>query len=186
MTIADQGDVEALLLRPLSALEAQYIGELLRRADANILGELPGYKFDGVVTGHTETLRGSGAFDLWLPGRPILDVTSIIVDGDTLDPAGYEWFPFGDVHRVTGPGKWPRSSTIDVTWDYGLEAPPADIVNIAADMVRWAITNPTGVRQESVGQYSVAYMVERLGDATASVSSDHVRTLNRYRYPVTI
>jgi hypothetical protein len=183
VTIATQADVEALLQRPLSVTEAGYVGDLLTRADALIYRELPGYRFTG-STASTATIPGSDIFEVWLPGRPVTAVDSVTLDGQALVYGeDYDWAEFGDVARTSGTKIWARTSDIDVVWHYGLDAPPPDVVAVAADMVKSAISNPTGIRQESVGSWSATYeaAVTALG-----LTLDHRRILNHYHYPVAI
>lgn len=182
MTIADQSDVEALLLRPLTASEETYIAALLTQADAVIADHLPNVRFTSQLLNQVASLRGSGSTEIWLPGSPVIAVDSLSLDGVVLDPAtDYDWSEWGDVARLPAGEIWPRASIIAVTWDYGLPAPPEAVVGVAADMVRWAITNPTGVRQESIGQFSQTLTVGGYG-----LTDEHKKILNRYRYPVTI
>lgn len=184
MPIATQGDVEALLLRALTAAETPYIASLLAKADAEIAAILPGWRFTSVLLNQPFTVRGSGTSEIWLPGRPILAVDSVTVDGELLDPSEYDWAPLGDLNLTNPSRVFARSSTITGIYDFGLAAPPADVVNVAADMVRWAITNPAGIRQETIGQYSSSY-----GEVTSGVRpSDEHRAALRLgrRYPVPI
>lgn len=183
MTIADQGDVEALLLRPLSATEAGYIAALLTRADGLIARELPYVRFTGQLDNQTATLRGSGSFEIWLPGRPVVNVDSITLDGRLMDPDEYDWHEFGDVARTLEGAVWPQTSSIAVVWDYGLPTPDEAIVSVAADIVASAIEGAGGIRQESIGGYSISYAQVA---ARMQVTDAHRRILDHYRYPVAI
>jgi hypothetical protein len=183
VTIATQADVEALLLRPLSAGEATYITQLLERADGLIYRELPGFTVTGVVNSSTATLDGSDNFEVWVPGRPVVSVTSVTLNGATLRYASdYDWSEFGDLSRTSEPKVWPRGSTVKAIYKYGLAAPPVDLIAVAADVVKAGIANPSGYRQESVGSWSATY-AEAVAAAMA-LSTDHVDTLNHYRFPV--
>jgi hypothetical protein len=180
MTLAAQADVEASLMRALSSIEADHLPDLLARADGLVAGELPYVSFAGTARS-TATIPGHDTFEVWLPGRPINDVVSVVVDGAELAYGhDYDWSEFGDLSRTSGPRIWPRTSTIEVVWDYGMETPPPDIVTVAADMVAGAVGNPTGMKQETIGQYSYT-----LGEAVArmTVHDDQRRILNRYRFP---
>ncbi len=178
MTFATQADVEALLVRSLTDTELQALPRLLELIDGRIMGRLPGVKFDGVVTGAVVTLRGNGPDELWLPGRPVVAVSSVSIDGEVLDPSEWAVSRWGPLRRHYG--AWGgRRAEIQVTWDYGLDAPPDDVVEIAADLARWAIANPTNVRQATIGSYS-----ETVGGGSPAgieLLPQHLRTLGRYR-----
>jgi len=183
VTIATQTDVEASLQRALSATEVTFIADLLARADGLIARELPGVTFAGTARS-TADVPGADTFEVWLPARPVLDVVSVTLDGDILAyGTDYDWSAFGDLDRTSGTKIWPRTSDIDVVWDHGYATPPPDIVAVAADTVAAVIVNPTGIRQESIGQYSYT-----LADAVARMrlGDDQRRTLDHYRFPVPI
>lgn len=183
MTIATQTDVEASLQRALSATEATFIADLLARADGLVARELPGVTFAGTARS-TAVVPGADSFEVWLPARPVLDVVSVTLDGsDLVYGTDYDWSEFGDLDRTSGTKIWARTSDITVVWDHGLAEPSPDLVAVAADMVAAVIVNPTGVRQESIGQYSYT-----LADAVARmrVSPDQHHTLDHYRFPVPI
>lgn len=179
MTIAQQADVEAALLRALTAEEATFLGRLLARADAVVAEELPGVKFDGILTSQTATLPGSDTFEVWLPGRPVRAVASVTLDMTALTTRDYRWTKFGDVARISGSKVWPVESTIVIVYEYGMLAAPQSIVSVAADLVKYSILNPSDVKQESVGQYATTY-----ADPSQGLTDDHRRVLDRYRYPV--
>jgi hypothetical protein len=183
MTIATQTDVEASLQRALSTTEGGFITDLLARADGLIARELPGVTFSGTARS-TADIPGADTFEIWIPDRPVLNVVSVTLDGTPLTyGTDYDWSEFGDLDRTSDTKIWARTSDITVVWDHGLATPPPDVVAVAADIVAASITNPTGIRQESIGQYSYT-----LADATARmrVTDDQRRTLNHYRFPVPI
>jgi hypothetical protein len=184
MPIATQADVEARLLRPLTAVETTYLSALLAKADGEVYGVLPGYRFSGVVNNESLVLRGSGTGELWLTGKPVIAVDSVTVDGRVLDPTEYDWHPYGDLNLTTEGRVFEIGHPVTVVYDYGLAAPPVDVINVAADMIAGAMTNPSGYRQETIGQYSTSYAAVAAG---VSPTDDHVRILRRgRRYPVTV
>jgi hypothetical protein len=183
VTIATQTDVEASLQRALSATEATFMPDLLARADGLIARELPGVTYAGTARS-TADIPGSDTFEVWLPARPVVNVVSVTLDGSALGyGTDYDWSEFGDLDRTSGTKIWPRTSDISVVWDHGYATPPPDIVAVAADMIAAVVVNPSGIRQESIGQYSYT-----LADAGARmrVSDDQRRALDHYRFPVPI
>jgi hypothetical protein len=183
VTIATQTDVEASLQRALSATEATFMPDLLARADGLIARELPGVTYAGTARS-TADVPGADTFEVWLPARPIVNVVSVTLDGDTLTyGTDYDWSEFGDLDRTSGTKIWARTSDIEVVWDHGFATPPPDIVAVAADMIAAVVVNPSGIRQESIGQYSYT-----LADAVARmrVTDDQRQALDHYRFPVPI
>jgi len=183
VTIATQTDVEASLQRTLSATEATFMPDLLARADGLIARELPGVTYAGTARS-TADIAGSDTFEVWLPARPVVNVVSVTLDGSALRYGeDFDWSEFGDLDRTSGNKVWARTSDISVVWDHGYAAPPADLVAVAADMVAAAVTNPTGIRQETIGQYSYT-----LAETSARMRiTDTQRTaLDHYRFPVPI
>jgi len=178
VTFATQADVEALLLRELSAAEQPYIDGLLERADALILDYLPGVTFDGEVDGEVVTLRGNGTDELWLPGRPVRAVDTVTIDAELLDPTEYTFSRWGPLRRLCG--YWGgRDRVIEVAWDYGLASAPPAVVQVAADLARWSFANPGNARQETIGQYSVTYATETFSGV--ELLPGHRRILGKYK-----
>lgn len=176
MAFASIPDVEAILRRTLTAEEQVFVNRLLDMADAEIEAELPGVSLDGVVTGATATFQHVLGDELWLPGRPVNQVTQVTFDGDPVPTDDYWVSPWGPLRRRCG--AWPDLTDIAVTWDYGYATVPADVVNIAADLVAAQVNDPNGIRQVAVGQYSET----RTSRSVAlELTSDHRRRLGRYR-----
>ena len=196
MTIASQADVEAVLLRPLTVTETGYVDDLLTRADGLIYGELPGWKFDGVANNQTADIVATGTFEVWLPGRPVVNVDSVTLDGTLLAATAYSWSRFGDLAREndgawwTVPSDWsvwPRGSTVHVVYDYGLAAPPSELVSLAADLVKVGITSPSAsnVQSERFDDYAISYTATAQQDMR--VALDGYKTiLDHYRFPVPV
>ena len=200
MTIATQADVETVLLRTLTANEATYINQLLAKADGLIFGELPGWKFDGAVNDSAADLVGTGSFEVWLPGRPVNKVESVTLDGVLLDPLDYSWSKLGDLSREGNrwwtwtsewdriPALWPRGSAIHVVYDYGLAAPPSELVSVAADLVRVGLTSPSSsnIQSQRFDDYAITYAVSTAQTAMRTALDDYRSVLDHYRFPVAI
>lgn len=88
----------------------------------------------------SEVFRGVRSDYLILARRHDVTITSIVVDGITLDPAEYEVDPeSGLVTRLSGdtPTCW-SGSKITVVYDAGFEEIPADLAHAATDFFRLA------------------------------------------------
>lgn len=177
MTFAVVADVEALLRRQVTNEELTFVNRLLGMADNAITAEVPGVSFDAVITGATATFDRVVGDEIWLPGRPVVQVTQVTVDGEVVDPDLYVSSRWGPLRRRCL--DWSTWRTIEVTWDYGLADPPGDVVNVAADLVYRQLNDPGRTRQESIGQYS-----HTTADPTAAaleLDDDHLRRLRKYK-----
>lgn len=93
---------------------------------------------------------------MMLPAIGDVEVDSVSVSGETLDPSSYEWDGRGAVRLMHGafPDRW---RSVDVAYVAGLDsavAIQATVVNTAANYL--AMT--PGVRSETLGDQSVQYM----------------------------
>ena len=89
-------------------------------------------------------LDGTGTDTLLLPSRRVLDVTSVKVDGETLEADAYDWSADGMLHRRHRHRRWPRRyRSIEVELRHGFEdmSVLADLVTSIAARVQ---IDPTG------------------------------------------
>lgn len=90
------------------------------------------------ITQESSTVTLPGTLDFWLrlPGGPVTDVTSVEIDGETVDDwrwsGEYLWRPHG--WQPKG-----RPTQVTVTYDHGLIAAPADIVDLVCSLVGLAL-----------------------------------------------
>ena len=135
--LATLADVEAVLGRTVTdADERALVARLLREASAamrTLLGQ-PVTR----TTGALAELDSNGAEVVLLrdrgePAYPVLAVTQVVADGVTLDPGSYEWSRSGALRRAGG---WPVGyRTVQVTFDYGYDPVPDDVVLAVAEAV---------------------------------------------------
>jgi hypothetical protein len=125
-----------------------------------------------LVIDETVTLWGDGGDVLLLPERPVINVSSVILDGQALNPvtlqpyvAGsdvplYDWRPSGTLERVVYPGSyyagqlnwaWPNSVQVIVTYSHGWSTPPSALKSVALQIAAQAYSNPEMHDQERVG-----------------------------------
>lgn len=179
MPLSTPDAVEAALLRDLTAAESGLFSELAAAADAVIAEELPDVVF-GSSGSETATLRGPGTNLLWTPKRPVAAVTAAAINGSAVDLDEVQRTDWGPLERILG---WwgDRTDVVSVTYDFGVSPPPRRIIDVAAELVANRIQNPTGLRQESIDGYSATYGAM----STSGLSASSLRTLARYRKPVT-
>lgn len=123
-----------------------------------------------------------------LPHRPVTAVSSVSTIGDDGAPlavlAGWT-FDGIDTVRVDGIAGIINlaedaltSGTVSVTFTYGYATVPADVKEVALSVAHRMYTNPAGMRQESVGAYSVTIGTNEVG--TTLYSAEKL-VLDRYR-----
>lgn len=178
---AEFEDLEAYVQRSLSDLEDTVV-LALDLASAAIRAET-GQIFD-YVEDDTITLPGTWDADLWLPQRPVVDVSAVAVDGLAL--SDYSWLPNGRLSRGLVPSgpqyaqAWGGPlSTITVTNSHGYATVPGDIRRICLQVASRLIENPAAVQAEQIGNYSVTYT--RRDTERGSLTPDEQRALRRYR-----
>lgn len=195
-SLAAQSDVEALLLRPLTASEAGYAVTLL--AMASDVVRLWCRQTISYVTGDVATFNGLTQ-DVELHELPVVNVSQITVNGIVVVSSAYQVAPGGEIQWVrsgaglTGlfdqtEGYWPWTSgwqrLIAVTYDHGYATVPKDVVAVTAGLVAErlmvAASNPGGLQSRTVGPFSESYgkVVPR---PTLALSDDQKDDLNRYR-----
>lgn len=154
------------------------------------------------VSQETATLEG-GTQVLQLPQRPLVvdtgnpltvvelaDFTGIEYqalesrdftrDGNELT-RGYPWY--GARTRLMG---WPFNRTlgvwtrqVKVTYSHGYQTVPDDIADVVLDLAVMNLTNPLGLRSESIDDYSRTFASETIGGA--QLTREHKAALRPYR-----
>lgn len=188
------------LLPPLATAEqlGAMQGQVLtgdRLAQATVLLEMASDEVRGYlkqeVTAGTSTitvpLRRSDPYEdpcraeVWLPQRPVNDVTAVTVDGEV----PVRWWWQGD--RVYVPYTLWRSGQhrppqVQVTYEHGWDPVPGDIRNVVLQAAGRVFVNPSQIRSEVVGGISTVYAVPVSGQALGVLlTSAEEKTLDRYK-----
>lgn len=138
----------------------------------------------------TVTLDGTGTKQLVLPRWPVTAVSSVTVDGDTLDfDDDWRWSRTGVLWRIDD--WWPEENEprhIDVEFTAGWNPVPGDVRAVILRMAGSAWHRPipgdqseAGLTQETVGSWSRSWARPRDLIAMLSFSPDEYRILSRYR-----
>lgn len=175
MSLATIADLEAVLHRDIDD-EDTYALAALDQATAvveNYLGQPVELVEDDEVI-----LDGSGTKVLLLPAFPVTEVTSVIVDEETLtEGTDYEWSATGELRRK---GTWPAAlRSVEVTYSHGYATVPPVIVAVVAALAGRIYGTPLTVRQESMGAYSVTYT----GAGGPALQAAELMMLDAYRRP---
>ncbi len=104
------------------------------------------------VTDDEVTLDGNGSRALLLPAAPVIDVTSVEVDGDEVD---VEWSTAGVLRRQSG--RWPdRLGAVKVVYNHGYDPVPGEIQEAVMGMARYLMAVTPGVSSMQVGGQTVS------------------------------
>lgn len=158
----------AATLADLSALVRAYTGQHLT-----------------AVTDDAVTLDGEGSAVLLLPEVPVTAVSSVTVDGETLDADGYTWSVNGVLRRIGG--VWAaKHRSVAVTYSHGYDTVPDDVVAVLMSAAKRRQTGPgDGVTREQIGSYAVSYGDTDAGSRTTGAGGvllvSEQQVLNRYR-----
>lgn len=189
--LATQDDVEASLLRFLTLEEGSFIDTLLDRASRTVrvyTGQYIEEVVDDEVT-ITADLYGN----LRLPQIPVTAVSSVVIDGDELDPSTYEWdvhghitAPLGDPFELNIVAGWSAPVTVIYThgYQFGEVPAPDDIRQIVADMIAARLQAPSGgtVKSAAVDDVRVDYDTS-VTTFSATLTEDQRTVLDHYKQP---
>jgi len=154
---------------------------LLRASDRAIY-RITGRRF--LYATYTDLIYLDEASDrIKLTNFPVDNIQSILVDGVTLDATLGSYSTYiaereGYVHRVDGI-KFPVAPVpIAITYKAGYKQVPEDVKLVAMKLVSagYNARQQEGVKQESIGSYSVTYRDDFLLTSDSSIAA----TLNRY------
>ena len=174
----------------------------LRRASARVRRYTG--QFFTLVEDDTVELRG-GERTLALPQRPlVVDAQHPLTVAEVADFAGIEieavenrdysrlgseltrGFPWQSPSRLMGwpwrrvQGVW--ADKVRVTYSHGYSEIPDDILDVVLDLATTNLTNPNGLRSETVGGESLTYASETIGNA--ALTRQHKDDLRPYRRSV--
>jgi hypothetical protein len=125
---------------------------------------------------------GMGDSAIYLPERPVVDVSAVEVDGEVWDAGDdYDWSEQRG-KLVSLRGCFPVGyRNVAITYSHGFAVVPLEIQGLVYELARRALDNPAGqaVRSETLGQYSVTYETLVGGiSATESAILDDLRLPN--------
>lgn len=194
--LATQADLEDALQRTLDPGQAAMA---LRRASARVR-RFCRQAFT-LVENDQVTLPGGGRI-LRLPQRPVVvddthPLTVIEMFGITDQP--YEALEHRDYTRVgseltrgepwwapTRLMGWPWlrpqgvwAQRVQITYSHGYTEVPDDVLDVVLDLAQMNLTNPQGLRSESIDDYSRTFAAETIGGA--QLTAEHKEALRQYR-----
>lgn len=105
-------------------------------------------------------LDGNGAFELLLPGAPVVALAAVTEDpaGEALDLLDdVEWSADGILRRLSGGRFARRFRWYGVTFTHGYPAIPEAVRNVVLRVAARAVGNPEGLATEGVGGYNAGF-----------------------------
>lgn len=196
--LASPADLEARLGRALTTEETARAEALLN--DASALVRSYTRQDFAAATNDVVVLRADGG-RIGLPQRPVTAVTKVEVVGgsDALPTFTLADWTFDEIDTIRiGEGAcvinlpevwWDDDGypgTYRVTYSHGHASVPGDVVAVVCAMVLRAYGNPSNLRSETVGSYSVTYAVPATGESLGINLTRYERqALDRYRRKAT-
>lgn len=184
--LATPDDLAARLGRILTGTDQARAGALIADASAYVRNYTR--QVLSVVTDDTAVLEATPEQWLWLPERPVTEVSEVSVGGAVVSPV--YWTQQGDgLYRFYGwsgrmwgtTALWNQPDTITVTYTHGFDEIPDDVVAIVCKLAKASWVNPQGLRQWRQGSTDVMLSVESV--AEGALNDDDRRTLDLYRRP---
>lgn len=107
-----------------------------------------------------------------LPARHVTAVSSVKIDGNTLDTSEYRWKTNGLIRLLNGTGRsdW---NDIEVVYTAGISTDQANALKeLIAYRVSHALSGTSGVQSEATGGVSITYNASWINGASASGLTD--------------
>lgn len=111
-----------------------------------------------------------------LPQRPVVSVASVVQGGKTL-VAETDYKLRRDRLYLNG------CEPVSVTFTHGYTETPGDVLAVVLTAAQRVLSNPSDLRQETVGSVSVTYAAETIGVSLSQADKD---LLARYRRRVAV
>lgn len=187
MSLASVSDLSIYLNRELTGSAAQQ-AEMLLSIASNAVQAYCRQTLE-YVEDDQASLVGNWGSTLTLPERPVVDVTSVSVDGTDLgSDNSWTWDGRDILYRGSWSdvnGAWaPQSdrphlywgsdeAIVEVTYSHGFPTIPPVIVGIVCGLAARGIANPSGaVQSETLGPYSVTYGSSTVSGASSLLASE--------------
>lgn len=167
-----RGDLAAALHRPEGSLDDDDLALIATDAACGHLRKLTGQTFNENET--VVNLDGSGTRSLLLPQTPVDEISSVLIDGEAIDPGDYIVTDAGVLRRTFLDGRvaprwsagWARGQmNVEVTYSHGFGEVPSDLRMLALTIAA-RIYEQNVARQETVAGSTTTYSVDAALDLT--------------------
>lgn len=194
MTVFNEDDVQAVLMRELTTNEQQWFDRLAEFTQAEVENRLPGFRIEP-----DEEAVDVVAYDseLWTPKYPVRSITSVALGAGVFTASTYTHTEHGKItlgarSLVNGweinvvPTLGPAAYTVDYEFGIAADDPRlTGVISVLAGMLarafRRVAAGGEGVTQESLGSYSVTY--EQTERVVLEVVDQEMRSLRQWVRP---
>jgi hypothetical protein len=173
--LAELADIEARLGRTLTPDEANAVTELI--GDVSGLAAAYCRRDFGLHVDDTIELAGWAERKLELPGKPVRLVSSVTIDGETVDWILVDsslWRVWGWQKRLGSP----IPSKVVVTYTHGSDEVPADVKGVVCNEVMRNLGATPGMSSEQLGDHAVTWSAE---SGSVALSKGAKISLSRFR-----
>lgn len=158
--------------RPFTSDEADTAQFIIDRIETYILSRCSGLAF--TVTEITEKMQADYDGIIDLKYYPVTEVSSVKNHRSGVETV-WDWDDFSEIFGLC------PFETVDVTLKYGFTDTPDDLVNVARSMAFREMSNPQGVRQQTVGAISETYGNIDISDYEDRILSSYEVDEHSYR-----
>lgn len=169
MALLSLEDLEAAMgrtSRPFTADEEGQAQVIIDAITAYIMSECAGISFE-VIEVEAEKMQADYYGILEIRKFPVIDITSVRNARDGQETY-WDWDDFDTVYDLN------PFETVLVDFSYGYATAPDDLVVVAKAMASRGMSNPQGIRQQTVGAISETYSAGGLTEYESKI-------LDRYR-----
>lgn len=152
--------------RPFSPDEEGQAQVIIDATEAFIMAECQGIAFE-VNTVVNEKMQADYFGIIEIRSFPIINITSV-VDARSGEETWWDWDDFDTVFDLD------PFQTVLVDYSYGYTTPPIDLVIAAKSMASRTMSNPLGIRQQTVGAISETY-------AAGGLNAMEQRIIDKYK-----
>jgi hypothetical protein len=127
-----------------------------------------------LVEDDTVTLAGTRGRKLIIPERPVIAVTTVTLDGTTIETDDYRWTRAGALWRDA---RWDGPDVeIEITYDHGYATVPDDLVQVCRTATARLLANTEGHKR-----FEVSNELVEVFDGPWGFTLAELLVLNRYR-----
>lgn len=166
LTVEDLQVVMGRTSRPFNDDEIGVASYIIDEVTEYIKSRIPGIAFE-VTNVVDEKVQADFKGIIDLSDYPINDITSVKNARSGLNTT-WEWDDYGTIFGLA------PYETVLVSYSYGFDTVPNDLVTLAKGLALRGFSNPTGIRQQTVGAISETYASQSLTDTQEAIIAKYI------------